>query len=101
MNMVFHNSSSFLSQVMVIISNLCCCFSNVADIDYIEVATEAQFAPFEQLSCVNVSIIDNSIVGKEGTKNFSVHLYSDLTNVFVVESGASAEVSILENDGKD
>ncbi len=75
------------------------CSWNAAGIDYNEVATEIIFAPFEQLSCTNISIIDNHIVGKDGLKSFTVELSSDYRKVVVVEGHATAQVSILENDG--
>ena len=75
------------------------CIANAANIDYVELAAEVRFAPFEQMSCTNISIIDNNIVGEEGVKIFTVELFSNNSKVAVVGSGESAQVSIIENDG--
>ena len=60
---------------------------------------EVRFAPFEQLSCTNVSIIDNNIVGEEGVKSFTVEVSSASPEVVVAEGRMSAQVVIQENDG--
>ncbi len=60
---------------------------------------EIRFAPFEQLSCTNISIVDNHIAGEVGLKSFTVELSSDYPKVVVVEGHGTALVSILENDG--
>ncbi len=57
------------------------------------------FGPFEQLSCTNISIIDNHIVGEVGVKSFTVDLSCDYPKVVVVEGHATAQVVIQENDG--
>ncbi len=73
--------------------------SSAAGVDYAELVTEVRFGPFEQLSCTNISIIDNYIVGEEGVKSFTVDLSSDYPKVVVVEGHANAQVFIQENDG--
>lgn len=78
-----------------------CPFVNfsTAGVDYAEVNAEIRFAPFEQLSCANISITDNHIVGEERTKSFHVELHSNLSKVVIVEVHASAQINIEENDG--
>ncbi len=70
-----------------------------AGVDYMEVATAIQFAPLEKKSCVNISIIDNHIIGEDGVKSFTVTLFSDDRRVVIEETRASAQIFIQENDG--
>ncbi len=82
---------------MLIISVLFLIYT--AGIDFGEVAIEVRFSPFEQLSCISVSIIDNHVVGEDGVKSFTVTLFSDYHRVVVEETRASARIIIQENDG--
>ncbi len=90
-------SASFLNNKLIVLDITNIYFT--AGIHFSEVAAEIRLAPFEQLSCVNLTIFDNHIVGEDGVKSFTVTLFSDYHRVVVNETHASAHIFIQENDG--
>lgn len=78
---------------------LICLSFTTAGIDYREASSDVRFAPLEQLSCVNISIIDNHIVGEQGMKTFTIEVSSDVPRVLATEYPTTAQVTVLENDG--